>query len=95
MLVDLIKLTEDEDKYPHVLALATVEKINKGVFTHRERGQTQCSMFAYNNLLADVRTHIKNALERSADILRMLLGESGTRFRKNLLSEDKHYKTLC
>ena len=53
-LIDLIKIAEHVDKYPHLFVQSTADKYNIGFFTDGEWVLTQNAMLADDNLLADV-----------------------------------------
>ena len=54
VLVDLIKLSEDKDQFPHLFVLVTADKINKGFFICSESGPTQHAILLGNNLIPGV-----------------------------------------
>ena len=52
VLIHLIKLLEDAEKFTPLLVPSTEVKVNKGTFIHKEWGPVQSAILVYGNLLA-------------------------------------------
>ena len=94
-LIDFIDLPLDTDKHHNLLMQATADQLNTRVFIDGLRVSTQNSMFVDDNLLAKVQEEITPAIATSAKSLFILLREENSLLRKNPLSMDKHYDSVC
>ena len=92
-IIDLIKLTNDTEKLPHLLVQATADSINKGTLENGKIGPTQNSMFSDDNILVDIWVHLKPALDYSIEALSVLLGNPEFHLFRSLLSMEKCFNT--
>ena len=92
-LIDLVQISKEAEKFPHLIVYMITDRMKQGVVTGNKWVPIQHSMFADDNLLADVREQLKNALACSVESFCMLLGETELQFHRSLLSMDKHFKT--
>ena len=78
---------------PHLPVQAVADNIDKGILGNCERGPTQNTLFADDNLLDNIWLHLKSALDRRIEASCMLLGNHELYLRRSPLSMVKCLKT--